>query len=130
VARGPPTSLALDLPEALAVQGVEARPAEAGQPVPPLKPWRIESADGKRRLRLDFAAPLSGAVYVVAHLVPRRPLATLATLPVPTPIGAAVTRSFLAYRADGVEARVADSGRLRGPYPGAAGTPELKALAE
>jgi hypothetical protein len=129
VTRGAPTSLALDLPEALEVQGAEARPVEAGRPVPPLKPWRVESADGKRRLRLDFAAPLTGGVCVVAHLVPRRPLATLATLAVPAPVGATITRGFLAYRVDGVEAPVVDSGRLRGPYPTAAGAPELKALA-
>jgi hypothetical protein len=130
VTRGEPTSLVLDLPEALAVQGVEARPAESGRPVPALKPWHVESADGKRRLRLDFAAPLTGGVCAVVHLVPSRPLAALATLGVPTPVGVTVAQGFLAFRADGIEARVADSGRLRGPYAGAAGAPETKALAE
>jgi hypothetical protein len=130
VTQGALTSLTFDIPEALEVQGAQARPPEVGRPAPPLKGWRVESAEGKRRLRLDFATPLTGGVCVVAHLVPRRPLATLATLPVPTPVGATITRGFLAYRAEGVETRVADSGRLRGPYPNAAGAPELKALAD
>jgi hypothetical protein len=130
VTQGALTSLAFDLPEALEVQGAQTRPAEAGRAAPPVKGWRVESAEGKRRLRLDFAAPLTGGVCVVAHLVPRRPLASLATLPVPAPVGATITRGFLAYRADGIETRVADAGRLRGPYPNVAGAPELRALAD
>jgi hypothetical protein len=129
VTRGAPTSLVVELPEALEVQAAEARPAEAGRPVPPLDGWRVESADGKRRLRLDFAAPVTGGAYVLLDLVPRRALASPATLPLPVPAGAEVMRGFLAYRAEGVEVRVAKSGRVRGPYAGDAGAAELKAFA-
>ena len=106
------------------------RSTEAGRPAPPLKPWHVETAGGKRRLRLDFAAPMTPGVYVVAHLVPRRPLAPLATLPLPTPLDVQFAGGLLAYRAEGVEARVANSGRLRGPFGGAAGAAESKALAD
>lgn len=128
VTRGAPTSLAVGLPEGLEVRG--ARAAEAGRPAPPLEGWHVESADGRRRLRLDFAAPLTGTACVVIDLVPRRPLASPATLPVPAPLGAEVVRGFLACRADGVEVRVAGSGRVRGPYAGDAGAAELKAFAD
>jgi len=129
VTRGAPTALALDLPEGLQVEGVAARSAEAGRPAPALKPWHVEPANGKRRLRLDFAAPITRGVYVVVRLVPDRPLPPLATLPVPTPVAAQFAGGFLAYRADGIEAHVANSGRLRGPYGGAAGAAESKAFA-
>jgi hypothetical protein len=128
VTKGAPTSLAVAVPEALAVQGVEVRSAEVGRPAPRLESWHVESANGKRQIRLDLAAPLTGRACVVAHLVPRRPLAALATLPMPTPLGAAIADGFLAVREDGIEARVAGSGRLRGPYPAAVGAPELKGL--
>jgi hypothetical protein len=126
VTRGAPTTLALDLPEGLVVQDVAARSAEAGQPAPALKPWRVEPVNGKRRLRLDFAAPIPSGIYVVVRLVPGRPLLPLDTLPVPTPVGVQFGGGFLAYRADGIEVHVANSGRLRGPYSGAAGVKESK----
>jgi hypothetical protein len=128
--QGAPMSLALDMPELLEVQGIEARPMESGRPAPVLQAWHIETNEGNRRLRLDFAAPLTGGVCVVAHLLPRRPLAPLATLPLPSPVGATITRGLLACRTEGIEAQVADSARLRGPFTGGAGTPEQKALAE
>jgi hypothetical protein len=128
--QGAPMSLALDLPELLEVQGIEARQMESGRPAPVLKSWHMEKGEGKRQLRLDFAAPLTGGVCVVAHLLPRRPLTPLATLPLPTPVGATITRGFLACRTEGIDAQVADSARLRGPFTGGAGTPEQKALAE
>jgi hypothetical protein len=130
VTRGAPTALALELPEGLEVQGVEVRSTEGGRPAPSLKPWHIETSAGKRRLRLEFAAPVTPGVYVVAHLTPRRPLSPLATLPIPTPLDVQFAGGLLAYRADGVEARVANSGRLRGPYGGAAGVAESKAFAD
>ena len=130
VTRGAPTSLALELPEALEVQGVNVRSAEAGRPAPPLKTWHVEAAAGKRQLLLDFAAPVTPGVYVVAHLVPRRPLPPLATLPLPTPLDVQNAGGLLAYRAEGVEARVANSGRLRGPFGGEAGAKEGKAFAD
>ena len=73
---------------------------------------------------------MTPGVYVVAHLTPRRPLSPLATLPIPTPLDVQFAGGLLAYRADGVEARVANSGRLRGPYGGAAGVAESKAFAD
>ncbi|HEX5272211.1 MAG TPA: hypothetical protein VFW33_17060, partial [Gemmataceae bacterium] len=130
VTRGSPTSLSLDLPEALEVQGVRVRSTDAGRPAPALKPWHVEAAAGKRRLRLDFAAPLGPGVYVVAHLVPRHPLPPLATLPLPTPLDVQSAGGLLAYRADGVEAHVANAGRLRSPVGGDAGAKEGRALAD
>ncbi len=130
VTRGAPTSLALELPEGLEVQTAEARSTEAGRPAPVMRPWRVESADGKRRLRLDFAAPLTRGVFLVARLVPRRPLGSTATLPVPTPVGVQFAGGLLAYQADGVEVHVTNSGRLRGPYDGAAGAVERRAFAD
>jgi hypothetical protein len=128
--RGAPTSMAVELPEALEVQGVNVRSAEAGRPAPPLKAWHVETADGKRRLRLEFAAPAAPGVYVVAHLVPRRPLSHQATLPLPTPLGVQFADGLLAYQAEKVEARVVNLGRLRGPFGGEAGAKESKAFAE
>jgi hypothetical protein len=128
--RGTPTSLAVELPDALEVQGVNVRSAEAGRPAPPLKAWHVEAADGKRRLRLEFSAPVAPGVYVVAHLVPRRPLSHQATLPLPTPLDVQFAEGLLAYQAERVEARVVNSGRLRGPYGGEAGAKESKAFAE
>jgi hypothetical protein len=121
VTGGAPTSLALDLPGALGVKDVEARPADVARPGPSLKGWRVEPADGKRRLRLDFAAPLTRGAYVVAHLLPREPLPPLATLPLPSPLDVQSAGGFLAYRGEGVEAQVANSGRLGGPRDGADG---------
>jgi hypothetical protein len=128
--RGAPTSLALDLPEGLEVQSVASHPAGPGRTAPALKPWRVESTDGKRRLRFEFAAPLSRDAYVVADLVPRRPLAPLATLPLPTPVGVKLAGGFLALRAEGVEAHVNNSGRLRVPYGGAEGAAESREFAQ
>jgi len=129
VTQGEPTALAVEVPEALEVLGAEARSAEASRPAPLLKPWHTETVGGKRQLRLDFAAPITGGVSLVLHLVPRRPLAAVATLPLPNPLGAVVERGYLAYRTEGVEAPVANSGRLRGPFVGPAGAPELKGYA-
>ena len=109
------------MPEALEVLGVEARAAEMDRLAPLLTSWSSETAAGKRHLRVDLAAPIAKSVSLVLHLVPRRPLAPLATLPLPTPIGATIERGYLGYRGEGVEASVTNSGRLRGPFAGPAG---------
>jgi hypothetical protein len=130
VVRGAPSSLTLELPQGLEVQDATARPPDPGRPSPAVAGWRVESEDGKRRLRVEFADPLAHGAYVILRLVPRGPLPALATLPVPTPVGAQLAGGFLAYTAKGVEAHVANTGRLRGPYGGAAGAADIKAFAD
>ncbi len=57
VTQGEPTAVALEVPEALEVLGVEARSAEAGRPAPLLKPWHIENAGGKRQAAARLRRP-------------------------------------------------------------------------
>jgi hypothetical protein len=145
VTKGATTTLALGLPESLEVQDVVVRSDDSARPAPALKSWQVEVGDQKagalaaRRLRLDFAAPVWRGVFVVVHLVPRRPLGPLATLPVPNPVGQAPLPmrvhvvsegGFLAYQTDGVEAQIVNSGRLRGPLAGPLGADENKQFAK
>jgi hypothetical protein len=124
VTRGALTSFAIDLPESLEVQAVKAQPMP-GRTLPPLKSWRVSDdhswwlpqGTGQRRLWVEFTAPVTGVFYLLPDFVPRRPLGPLPTLVLPDPVGAVHEMAFLAYRAEGVQARVERPGRLAGALP-------------
>jgi hypothetical protein len=117
VAKGTVTSLTADLPPELEVRRAETiRPASDNGPR--LLDWRVVGSGEKRVLRLEFPSPVSGEVPILLELVPRAPLPSEVTLPLPTPGGQRLAEgSFLAYSASGLETRVLQSLRVTGTEP-------------
>src|SRR5262249_24678386 len=72
-------------------------------------------------LRLEFVSPVSGEVPVSLDLVPRAPLPTVITLPVPRPRGHRLINnsslSFLGYRTRGLDVRYLSSGNVTQQEP-------------
>ena len=130
ISGGAVTTLHLDLPDSLEVRSAQARrpapvrdPSGARRPdegtAPPdavrLSDWSISGASSSRVVQLEFPGPVSGAVEVTLEMVPRVPWAGPLLLPIPRPHGeAAKALSYLAYRAQGLQAARTDFLRLRG----------------
>jgi hypothetical protein len=100
IGRGAVTELELDLPERTEVRSVEAGPR------PRLRSWHVLGKNEGRRIRLEFQSPITSAVLVRLELVPRRPFRGDFQLPLPAPREARTTRGLLAYRLDGLGARL------------------------
>ncbi len=109
ISRGAVETLLIDLPTGLEVRGVEILSSSIDTTGPRLRDWRVVESQGERQLRLTFASLVSGDIPVALDLVPRAPLSTVFTLPVPRPRGHRLTSdttpSFLGYRARGLEVR-------------------------
>lgn len=120
------TTFAIDLPRQLEVRAVDAEAASQGTASPPrLRDWSLTDAGPVRRLQLDFQAPVSGAVTVTLVLVPRQPFGPRAVLQFPAPLGSQatrglvpyrveLTRSFLAYRLEGLDCSVVKGTAVKG----------------
>ncbi len=126
VPQGAVTAVSVALPPELEVRGAEAHrtitdPEAEDEPAGSqvrLKDWRLEGPPGKRLLRLEFPAPVSGAFEVLLDLVPHAPLPETVALPVPIPQADLLPEeSFLAYRTQGVEARPDQPLRVTGIPP-------------
>jgi hypothetical protein len=76
-----------------------------------LRDWYVSTANGKRTLHLTLPYPIGGEFMVTLELLPRRPLTSLAELPLPWPRQAAADGAhFLAYRTQpGLNAYLAQS---------------------
>jgi hypothetical protein len=117
ISHGTVSRLEIDLPEPLEVRRVETGAPPSGGPSPRLKEWSSTAMEGKRRLRLDFQGPVTEGVQVFLELLPRRPLASDAALPLPAPLQAAPREGLLAFRTEGLDATVAEVRRLNGREP-------------
>jgi hypothetical protein len=118
IARGAPTSFAVNLPEDMEVRRVEAEYLKPGLTVLRLKSWTVEKDTANvRRLRLDFAAPVMTPIQLFVELFPRLPLGPRPILVLPSPDGASSTESFLAFRVDGHEANISEHRRITGIEP-------------
>jgi hypothetical protein len=112
-------SLFVELPPGLEVRSAQAKRPAAGGPadsIVRLADWSITGASTSRVLKLDFPGPVAGAVEVMLELVPRAPWASGGLLPIPRPHGqpASQALSYLAYRAQGLEAARTNFLRLTG----------------
>jgi hypothetical protein len=101
------TGLAVVVPPELEVRAAEAHRAATNGSVPVrLHDWHVDRNAQPNVLRLDLAAPAGGEFDVVLELVPRSPLPSVVTLPLPTPLADALPGDhYLAYRTQGLEAR-------------------------
>jgi hypothetical protein len=108
IEQGAVKSLAVDLPPELEVRAAEARPPAR------LRDWRVSAEGGRRALRLDFHAPVSGDAEVILELVPGAPLPARVRLPLPTPRGQPLAEGHVAYSARGLEVARPDLLRVTG----------------
>jgi hypothetical protein len=115
VVRGAVSSLAIQVADPLEVVAVTTRPGAAGRPAPLVQRWQVQGSGRQRQLLIDFQVPTTGDFHVLLDLLPRRPLGQQAILTVPQPLGVRFDAGFLGYRLRGLEAIVANLGRL-GPY--------------
>jgi hypothetical protein len=117
VARGSLCGMEIDLPESLEVRRVDAGPLAGGGVHPRLKEWSSSAVGDNRRLRLELQGPVTEGVQVFLELLPRRPLPSGTPLPLPAPVQAVPQEGLLAFRAEGLEASVAEVRRLNGREP-------------
>ena len=113
VSKGWETTFKIDLPRELEVYSAEAGPLANGPPAPRLR-WLVRDEGPSRRLVLEFQGPVTGGVQVTLVLVPRQPFGRAVLLPFPTPLGAQLDQSFLAYRTDGLEASMSNHHAITG----------------
>jgi hypothetical protein len=112
VRQGSVPNLEMELPESLEVRNVEVGALGDDTTTPRLKAWQVlgttnpTAPPGERRrpLHLTFQSPITAGVQVTLDLVPRRPLVARELLPLPAPLGAEATNSYLAYRLHGLTA--------------------------
>jgi hypothetical protein len=115
ISQGAVPALLIDLPRDTAVRSVDAEVVSAGTSVPRLKRWLLVEQGANRRMRLEFQRPVNGQVIVTLELVPRQPLGPHAVFHFPKPVGdegskgdaayrIETTRSYLAYRLEGLQA--------------------------
>jgi hypothetical protein len=118
ISDGAVKTLLVDLPADLEVRSADARRSASAEPAPAwlplfhLRDWHVQTTGGKRILHLDLPFPLSGDIQVTIELVPRAPLPTFVTLPLPAPHGMreAGQQHYLAYRIHaGLEAQRGNS---------------------
>jgi hypothetical protein len=113
VTSGTVAGLGIDLPPGVEVRSVEVSP----QQLPPrpgvqahLKGWAVAPGQGRRRLTLTLAEPVTGRLQVTLGLVPRLPTGPGSfTLRLPAPAAPPVQKEksptgLLAYRVEGLEA--------------------------
>jgi hypothetical protein len=106
---GSVSTLAVGLPKDLEVAAVTARPVEspaAGSVPGWLRDWRIDpppTANGRRSLVLEFAAPINGSWQIDLELVPREPFGPSFGLPFPSAVGVRSAAPVVAWRAEGLD---------------------------
>jgi len=104
VEQGAIKTLAVDLPAELEVSSASAQRTIPASQSPwltrfQLRDWYISKAGDTRTLHLELPYPISGDFQVTLELLPRAPLSSPATLPVPSPRGASAAGThYLAYR--------------------------------
>jgi hypothetical protein len=109
VGPGSATTLSATLPKELEVATVTARPVDppvAGAITGWLRAWQVTpppTANGRRSLVLEFAAPITGSWQVNFELAPREPFAPTFSLPFPAAVGTRSAPPSFAWRADGIE---------------------------
>ncbi|MBL8797835.1 MAG: hypothetical protein JNM56_28315 [Planctomycetia bacterium] len=115
VEKGWDKDFTIDVPQELEVLSVEAGPLPGGPPAPRLKEWQLRPQEQNfKRLRLEFASPVTQSVQVTVELAPRQPFGRTTTLPLPLPRDARPSQGFLAYRTVGLEAQMTQHNAIIG----------------